>query len=172
MIVASIASQSAGPGTRANIVKTNNTAKFVAINRVWRNDDKVTVLLPIGLKFIPLPDDASMTLGDGGNKHADRNIGCSQQEIAKNRGVGYGVGNGSVGSKKQRIQAHDQHRNYVNGKKRQIFSKDNIGNFYRCGKEQLIRLIFLLLRQDTHCQNWYCDQQNKCGILQRVVDFR
>lgn len=41
-------------------VKTNNTAKFVAINRVWRNDDKVTVLLPIGLKFIPLPDDASM----------------------------------------------------------------------------------------------------------------
>ena len=22
-------------------VKTNNTAKFVAINRVWRNDDKV-----------------------------------------------------------------------------------------------------------------------------------
>ena len=113
-----------------------------------------------------------LTLGDGGNKHADRNIGCSQQEIAKNRGVGYGVGNGSVGSKKQRIQAHDQHRNYVNGKKRQIFSKDNIGNFYRCGKEQLIRLIFLLLRQDTHCQNWYCDQQNKCGILQRVSDLR
>lgn len=32
-------------------VKTNNTAKFVAINRVWRNDDKVTVLLPIGLNL-------------------------------------------------------------------------------------------------------------------------
>ena len=113
-----------------------------------------------------------LALGDGGNEHTDRNIGCSQQEIAKDRSVGYSVGNCSVGSKKQRIQAHNQHWNHINGEKCQIFSKDNIGNFYRCGKEQLIRLIFLLLRQDTHCQNRYCDQQNKCGILQRVSDLR
>ena len=33
------------------------TDKFVSIKRTWKNGDRITVLLPIGLKFITLPDD-------------------------------------------------------------------------------------------------------------------
>ena len=33
------------------------TDKFVSLKRTWKNGDRITVLLPIGLRFIPLPDD-------------------------------------------------------------------------------------------------------------------
>jgi len=41
-------------------VKTDNTDEFVSINRVWKDKDKITILLPIGLSFITLPDDETM----------------------------------------------------------------------------------------------------------------
>ena len=37
--------------------KITDTDKFVTLKRNWNNGDAVTVLLPIGVKFIPLPDD-------------------------------------------------------------------------------------------------------------------
>lgn len=37
--------------------KITDTDRFVALNRTWKNGDKITVLLPIGVKFIALPDD-------------------------------------------------------------------------------------------------------------------
>ena len=40
--------------------RTKNTAEFVKISRSWKNDDKVILILPIGLKFITLPDDKEM----------------------------------------------------------------------------------------------------------------
>jgi DUF1680 family protein len=40
--------------------ETDNTKEFVTINRVWHEGDRVVVILPIGLKFIPLPDDDTM----------------------------------------------------------------------------------------------------------------
>lgn len=40
------------------VEKTDVTDKFVSIDRVWENGDKVVITLPIGLTFIPLPDDA------------------------------------------------------------------------------------------------------------------
>ena len=51
--------------TRAAIVtvngeapeKVSDTDKFTVIKRVWNDGDSVTVILPIGIKFIPLPDD-------------------------------------------------------------------------------------------------------------------
>jgi hypothetical protein len=42
------------------IKETDNTAEFVKIKRVWDKEDRVTVILPIGLKFITLPDDESV----------------------------------------------------------------------------------------------------------------
>ena len=33
---------------------------FVEVNRIWKNNDIVTVLLPIGIQFITLPDDEKM----------------------------------------------------------------------------------------------------------------
>jgi len=39
------------------VEKTDITDKFVTIDRVWENGDKVVITLPIGLTFIPLPDD-------------------------------------------------------------------------------------------------------------------
>lgn len=42
------------------VIETADSSKFVEINRTWNKDDKVTVILPIGLKFVPLPDDASV----------------------------------------------------------------------------------------------------------------
>lgn len=33
---------------------------FVEVNRIWKNNDIVTVLLPIGIQFIALPDDEKM----------------------------------------------------------------------------------------------------------------
>ena len=40
--------------------ETGNTKEFVTINRAWNDGDKIVVILPIGLKFIPLPDDETM----------------------------------------------------------------------------------------------------------------
>lgn len=40
--------------------KTSDTDRFVSIDRTWKNGDKVVLTLPIGLSFIPLPDDESM----------------------------------------------------------------------------------------------------------------
>ena len=42
------------------MVRTQNTREFVTIDRVWKNGDVVTLIFPIGLKFITLPDDESM----------------------------------------------------------------------------------------------------------------
>lgn len=41
-------------------LKTENTDEFAAISRTWKKGDKVVVLFPIGVRFIPLPDDATM----------------------------------------------------------------------------------------------------------------
>lgn len=40
--------------------KTSNTSEFVTITRTWQDGDKVVLLLPIGLRFITLPDDETM----------------------------------------------------------------------------------------------------------------
>jgi len=40
--------------------RTEDTSAFVKINRVWKKEDKVILILPIGLKFITLPDDKEM----------------------------------------------------------------------------------------------------------------
>lgn len=37
-------------------MKITDTDRFVALKRAWRNGDRITVLLPIGVKFITLPD--------------------------------------------------------------------------------------------------------------------
>lgn len=42
------------------VEKTSETDRFVSIDRIWKNGDKVVLTLPIGLSFIPLPDDESM----------------------------------------------------------------------------------------------------------------
>lgn len=40
--------------------ETKDTAQFVKITRTWKDQDVVVVTFPIGLKFIPLPDDETM----------------------------------------------------------------------------------------------------------------
>ena len=42
------------------VVTTENTKEFVVLDREWKDGDKVVLLFPIGVKFIELPDDASM----------------------------------------------------------------------------------------------------------------
>lgn len=42
------------------IKKTGDTSQFVTITREWKDGDKVVLLLPIGLRFITLPDDETM----------------------------------------------------------------------------------------------------------------
>jgi DUF1680 family protein len=37
--------------------KTSDTSHFYKINREWKNGDTISILLPIGIRFIPLPDD-------------------------------------------------------------------------------------------------------------------
>ena len=36
----------------------NDTDRFVRLERAWHSGDQVTVELPVGLRFVPLPDDA------------------------------------------------------------------------------------------------------------------
>ena len=40
--------------------ETDDSSEFVKIKRVWDKEDRVTVILPIGLKFITLPDDETV----------------------------------------------------------------------------------------------------------------
>ena len=40
--------------------ETDKTEEFVAITRTWKKDDKIILMFPIGVRFVPLPDDASM----------------------------------------------------------------------------------------------------------------
>ena len=40
--------------------KTSDANHFYSIKRAWKDGDTVTILLPIGLRFIPLPDDNEM----------------------------------------------------------------------------------------------------------------
>lgn len=40
--------------------KTNHTEELFQITRTWNKGDKIIVLFPIGVDFIPLPDDESM----------------------------------------------------------------------------------------------------------------
>lgn len=41
-------------------VQTDRTDEFVTINRIWKKDDKIILIFPIGVRFIPLPDDDTM----------------------------------------------------------------------------------------------------------------
>lgn len=40
--------------------KTRDSDRFVRLDRVWKNGDRVELDLPIGLSFVPLPDDDAM----------------------------------------------------------------------------------------------------------------
>lgn len=42
------------------VAETENTDDFIKIDRAWNEGDRVVVILPIGLKFISLPDDETM----------------------------------------------------------------------------------------------------------------
>lgn len=59
------------------VIKTQNTEEFAAIHRVWKDGDKITLILPIGLQFIPLPDDETMGAYRYG---ADVLAGITEQE--------------------------------------------------------------------------------------------
>ena len=39
------------------IAKTEDSARLFPVDRTWQNGDSITVLFPIGLRFVPLPDD-------------------------------------------------------------------------------------------------------------------
>ena len=39
---------------------TDNTNEFLSLKRIWKDGDRVVLQLPIGLRFIPLPDDEQM----------------------------------------------------------------------------------------------------------------
>lgn len=41
-------------------VKTKDTSAFVSISRSFTEGDRITIILPIGLKFVTLPDDETM----------------------------------------------------------------------------------------------------------------
>ncbi|GIO13226.1 glycosyl hydrolase [Cohnella xylanilytica] len=40
--------------------KSEDGGRFYAVRRVWQDGDTVSLLLPIGIRFVPLPDDESM----------------------------------------------------------------------------------------------------------------
>lgn len=40
--------------------KTADSSSFYKLNREWKNGDKVVIILPIGIRFIPLPDDENI----------------------------------------------------------------------------------------------------------------
>jgi len=40
--------------------KTSESGRFHAIRRTWMDGDKVSVILPVGIRFVPLPDDANV----------------------------------------------------------------------------------------------------------------
>ena len=39
---------------------TDNTDEFLSLKRIWKDGDRVVLQLPIGVRFIPLPDDEQM----------------------------------------------------------------------------------------------------------------
>lgn len=39
--------------------KTSESGRFYSIRRVWQDGDTISLILPIGIRFIPLPDDGS-----------------------------------------------------------------------------------------------------------------
>ncbi|WP_270168742.1 beta-L-arabinofuranosidase domain-containing protein [Paenibacillus sp. SYP-B4298] len=41
------------------LARTKDSSQFHAIRRVWQDGDRVSLILPIGIRFIPLPDDAN-----------------------------------------------------------------------------------------------------------------
>lgn len=59
------------------MLETLDTDRFVKIRRLWKNGDQVAVLFPIGIKFIPLPDDETMGAFRYG---ADVLAGITEQE--------------------------------------------------------------------------------------------
>lgn len=42
------------------VVRTDDTEKFVVLERKWKPGDRIVLLFPIGVRFIPLPDDPQM----------------------------------------------------------------------------------------------------------------
>lgn len=40
--------------------KSQDSSHFYEIRRTWKEGDKVSVILPIGIRFVPLPDDSSI----------------------------------------------------------------------------------------------------------------
>jgi len=40
--------------------KITDSSTFYELKRTWKDGDKISILLPIGIRFIPLPDDESM----------------------------------------------------------------------------------------------------------------
>lgn len=42
------------------VIRTDCTDEFMSFDRTWRDGDRIIILLPIGLKFIPLPDASDM----------------------------------------------------------------------------------------------------------------
>ena len=44
----------------ALFAETAETKQFVSLKRTWKNSDQVTLIFPIGLEFVTLPDDDSM----------------------------------------------------------------------------------------------------------------
>ena len=41
-------------------VQTDTADQFLSFERTWKDGDRIILLFPIGLKFIPLPDDSDM----------------------------------------------------------------------------------------------------------------
>ena len=40
------------------VVQTDCTEEFLELHRIWKDGDRIILLLPVDLRFIPLPDDA------------------------------------------------------------------------------------------------------------------
>ncbi len=59
------------------IEMTKNTEEFAVLHRIWKDGDKITLILPIGLQFITLPDDETMGAYRYG---ADVLAGITEQE--------------------------------------------------------------------------------------------
>ena len=59
------------------VSETDHTEAFLSLKRVWKDGDKIVLILPVGLSFIPLPDDPSMGAFRYG---ADVLAGITEQE--------------------------------------------------------------------------------------------
>ena len=63
------------------IAKTEHTDEFLSLEREWKDGDRVELTLPVGLQFIPLPDDPQMGAFRYG---ADVLAGITEQERVLN----------------------------------------------------------------------------------------